>query len=329
MEDLEIEVRNNIFKKLKFKIHVYYRFVDDIYTIVPTEHIQEIKSIFNDYDHHLQFTTEIEKDNKLSFLETLLIKNNKNHIITNWYRKPTYTGCYINYFSHHPLNQKIGIIYMLVDRAIKLAHKNFHNENLDFVKNILVKNDYPTKIIEKYIKKRISIINNCDKKSCDIDNRFTIVLPYSKNLYFPIYNTLKPYNIQLVSSIKNKLQFVKLGKDAIKKEDTQNVVYEISCLDCNSKYIGQTKRKLKIRVNEHKRDIKSDDPKSEIARHAKTGHKVNWKKPKIVDIESNYRSRLFSEMSYIHLNKDTINNMKDTERLQYEYKGTLNLIAHV
>ena len=79
----------------------------------------------------------------------------------------------------------------------------------------------------------------------------------------------------------------------------------------------------------HKRDIKSDDPKSEIARHAKTGHKVNWLKPKIVDIESNYRSRLFSEMSYIHLNKDTINNMKDTERLQYEYKGTLNLIAHV
>ena len=36
MKDLEMEVRNNIFKKLKFKIHVYYRFVDDIFTIVPT-----------------------------------------------------------------------------------------------------------------------------------------------------------------------------------------------------------------------------------------------------------------------------------------------------
>ena len=30
MEDLEIEVRNNIFKKLKVRVHNYYRFVDDI-----------------------------------------------------------------------------------------------------------------------------------------------------------------------------------------------------------------------------------------------------------------------------------------------------------
>ena len=44
---------------------------------------------------------------------------------------------------------------------------------------------------------------------------------------------------------------------------------------------------MKIRVDDHKRDIKSDDNKSEITRHAKTGHQVNWKKPKIVDIESN------------------------------------------
>ena len=88
------------------------------------------------------------------------------------------------------------------------------------------------------------------------------------------------------------------------------------------------KRRLKLRVNEHKRDVKTAEPKSEIARHAKIGHKINWKNPKIVDIESNYKSRLFSEMSYIHLSRNTLNNMKDTERLQYEYKGTSNLIAH-
>ena len=105
-------------------------------------------------------------------------------------------------------------------------------------------------------------------------------------------------------------------------------MYEIICLDCKSKYIGQTKRQLKIRVNEHKRDVKSHNPRSEVARHAKSGHKINWKKTKIIDIESNYRSRLFSEMSYIHLIKDALNNMKDTERLKFEYKGTLNLISH-
>ena len=68
MEDLELEVRNNIFKQLKVRNNVYFRFVDDIYTIVPTKYIQEIKNFFNSYDHNLQFTSELEKDNKSSFL---------------------------------------------------------------------------------------------------------------------------------------------------------------------------------------------------------------------------------------------------------------------
>ena len=63
-----------------------------------------------------------------------------------------------------------------------------------------------------------------------------LVLPYFKNVYYPINNALKPYNIQLISSIKNKFKFLKLGKDQIKKENI-NVVYKISYLYCNSKYI--------------------------------------------------------------------------------------------
>ena len=145
---------------------------------------------------------------------------------------------------------------MLVDRAINLSHKVFYKEYLVLVINILVKNDYPAKFYWKYIKKRITIINNCNSKiTCDLDNGFALVLPYFKNLYFPVCNALKLYNIQLISSIKNKFKFIKLESDEIKNEDTQNVVYKISCLDFNSKYIGQTKCKLKLRVNKHKRDI--------------------------------------------------------------------------
>ena len=86
---------------------------------------------------------------------------------------------------------------MLVDRALKLAHEKYQNKNLDLVRKILVKNAYPINFIEKYVNERIFIINNCNsKKACDIENRFTIVLPYFKKLYYPIYNPLKPYNIQ-------------------------------------------------------------------------------------------------------------------------------------
>ena len=55
----------------------------------------------------------------------------------------------------------------------------------------------------------------------------------------------------------NKLnKFIKLDKNQLEKTEQCNVIYKISCLDCNSTYVGQTKRKLKIKIKEHKSNIK-------------------------------------------------------------------------
>ena len=42
------------------------------------------------------------------------------------------------------------------------------------------------------------------------------------------------------------------GKDKSKKEIENNVVYRIHCNNCPATYVGQTKRKLMTRINEHK-----------------------------------------------------------------------------
>ena len=52
---------------------------------------------------------------------------------------------------------------------------------------------------------------------------------------------------------------------------------------------------MKTRISEHRNEIKCDEPKSELARHGKS-HKIIWRKPKIINIEKNFRSRLFYEM---------------------------------
>ena len=41
------------------------------------------------------------------------------------------------------------------------------------------------------------------------------------------------------------------GKDKSKKEFSNNVVYRIHCNNCPATYVGQTKRKLMTRINEH------------------------------------------------------------------------------
>lgn len=41
-------------------------------------------------------------------------------------------------------------------------------------------------------------------------------------------------------------------KDPTNKNDKNNIIYKINCKKC---YIGETKRKLKTRINEHKRNV--------------------------------------------------------------------------
>ena len=50
---------------------------------------------------------------------------------------------------------------------------------------------------------------------------------------------------------------------------TQNLIYIIQCNRCDLQYIGETKRRLKDRFNEHRRTIDNPDAKSEPITAAK------------------------------------------------------------
>ena len=55
---------------------------------------------------------------------------------------------------------------------------------------------------------------------------------------------------------KNKLNnIIKLVKDKTKTCDNVNVVYKINCKDCNASYVGQTGRRLNVRIKEHTKNI--------------------------------------------------------------------------
>jgi len=51
-------------------------------------------------------------------------------------------------------------------------------------------------------------------------------------------------------------RFIKVQKDKNTLFDNNNVIYKICCKDCDASYVGQTKRKLKTRINEHLKNIK-------------------------------------------------------------------------
>ena len=155
MIDLEMQC----ISKLDFEPLFLLRYVDDIVCCIPRVKLEQMLNVFNSYDDRIKFTYEIEKNNSISFLDLQVINDN-NHIITNWYMKPKFSEKFLNFSSSHPKVHKVGMVYNLVDKAIKLSDKRFHNYNLQLVKKFLLSNQYPIKFVEFYIKKRVKTLEN-------------------------------------------------------------------------------------------------------------------------------------------------------------------------
>ncbi|KYN42687.1 hypothetical protein ALC56_02887 [Trachymyrmex septentrionalis] len=117
-------------------------------------HIDTLVNTFNSFHSRLKFTNEIGRD-RLDFLDISLIKK-RNSLVKNWYHKPTFSGRYLNYFSRHPLCQKVGTIVGLIDRVLSLSHSICHQENFELIIKILLNNGYPLKLIFSEIKNRLS-----------------------------------------------------------------------------------------------------------------------------------------------------------------------------
>ena len=135
-----------------------------------------------------------------------LIRYN-NTIITDWFNKPTSSGRLINFRSNHPKQQKINIVYNLVDRAISLSNKQFHKKNLNIVIQILQDNNYPRKFINRYTHTRLcKIKRKSQHKDTFTYNRFTsqISLPFTDQ-FDKIASILKPFNFRVLPLLKKVL----------------------------------------------------------------------------------------------------------------------------
>jgi len=107
----------------------------------------------------------------------------------------------------------------------------------------------------------------------------------------------------------------------------KNVVYKLTCKNCDSTYVGQTKRKLNTRISEHRRDINKKTGKHSVTEHKLNyNHDFDWENPVILDKEKYYYKRLISEMINIKSQKNALNMQFDTELLQQSYVEILNKI---
>jgi hypothetical protein len=99
----------------------------------------------------LTFTSELEVDNKLNFLDITIHKQN-NSLQTTIYGKPTTTDCIIPYNSNHPNKQKQAAIRYFIKRVNDYPIDN-EEKDINTIQHTAHNNSFPKQLIDKTIQK--------------------------------------------------------------------------------------------------------------------------------------------------------------------------------
>ena len=104
-----------------FKPIVYRRFVDDTFVLFRSkDHVEKFRNYLNKQHKNIKFTSEIEKNGSLSFLDIKISREN-NKFVTSVYRKPTFSGVFTNFESFIPDIYKHALTETLLHRISDYA----------------------------------------------------------------------------------------------------------------------------------------------------------------------------------------------------------------
>ena len=98
------------------------RFADDVCSILKRTHVENISDHIKNLHQNIKFTIEEETNGELTFLDTLLERNNgKTSVFV--YRKPTYTDQYLHYNCHYQTSCKESVVCSLFNRTYSIITK--------------------------------------------------------------------------------------------------------------------------------------------------------------------------------------------------------------
>ena len=167
-------IRNEIYSYKIIKLNL--RQCDDTLFIFKRTKEVDIKYIFDKYyPSVLKFTSNIMKNNTITFLDMIIIRCN-NSLQYAMRIKPLKLVFYLPYQSNHPMYMKINVIQNMVKRAVILnSNKLLFIHTMHALRIRFQRSGYPQSFLFKYMdeslyEKRNEIINQLHTKRCNTIN---------------------------------------------------------------------------------------------------------------------------------------------------------------
>lgn len=283
MSDLEINVRKK-FPGFRF----WRRYVDDIFCVMQKDKVAEGLEVLNNLEPTVKFTHEMEEHQRLPFLDLQVIRTESGKIEFDIYRKKTHVDSYINKKSYNPPAHKVAIFNCLIHRMNRVPLTKERKEKewskiLEIAeKNGFLKEDVWKLRKRKEYKRRLREMTTLDE--IDGKKEKFASITYHPKLSTEFSKIFKKYGIKPAHVNRSNLKsmFHADLKDETSDEQKSGI-YQIECNGCEKVYVGKTKRSIKTRGSEHRRNAMNEEvEKSAVAKHFwEEGHDINFA-PKLI-----------------------------------------------
>ena len=282
---------------------VWYRYVDDIICLWPRDldpivFLEELNRLVPS----ITFKIEVEINNSLPFLDTLIIRSEQG-LKFDVYRKPMAVTSYVHYFSNHHISVKKSVFSCMFLRAFRICDPEYIDNEIKRIFDIGKQLCYPEHFIKScHDKTKSKFFNNSE----NIANNFTNILtiPFRQEL-IPLVSLLRPLKINVVFKYVDKIRNCLIKNSPVTEKLVG--VYSIPCKVCNLVYIGQTGKLLSKRIEQHKYNVRTAREYSALFKHQQIhNHNIEWEKSEIIYKCNRQTERLIVEACLIK-KTDTMN----------------------
>lgn len=258
----------------------YERWVDDTLIRIKSKDLNFIKQKFETFHEKLEFTVEhpekiLYKSKIYNFIPFLDFSINwsQNDSFTRVYRKPTSSRVVMPWNEFGPMDWKTGTLIGAIRRELthtSLTHMHLVHEGLEFVRKQFSDVGYPKWLIGQKINHTVTKIlypHTLPKQTVDTNENnqkqrwLPLFLPWAGDkahesirlLRRSIPNDFAKVSIAYTTSkIRSLLPSFSTNNQTPENKIllANNLVYKYTC-SCGQVYIGETQRRLSIRISEH------------------------------------------------------------------------------
>jgi hypothetical protein len=248
-------------------VKLWVRYMDDTMAVLKTDSIDDFTTHINSQHPSIKFTIEKETEGRIAMLDTQIMRQPDGTLQFTVYRKPTHTDQYLQFDSHQPLEHKLSVVRTLTHRANSICStESAREKEMKHLKEVLSISGYEKWVWNTPSTKKKTPTSQATEGT---KKKGHITMPYASGTTEALARKIRQAGVSVhikgSNSIRSKLV---APKDKTEKLNQSGVVYNIQCQDCDSNYVGETERALKMRMKEHRREASPVDAHMSSRRHS-------------------------------------------------------------